>query len=200
MSEDVDEADYAAASEELLRKTTVIQTTIEALLESGDEGAILRRLDDFEQRLTAVRVNSAAVKTGKTETHHKKVPDLTMSERKKKITSRMTTTRQEFKLDQCQQTNWAYIRNVKKRMQQHLCDLETNTCTTRYEFGAQHFERARKNAIQSGKGRNVKENIGKLKTSMKICSTKLELLKKEMEMAKASISCSSSLRRISPIC
>ena len=39
----VDEEDYAAACQELLQKRSDIKTKIEALLESGGEGAILKK-------------------------------------------------------------------------------------------------------------------------------------------------------------
>ena len=61
----VDEEDYAAACQELLQKRFDIKTNIEALLKSRDEGAILRSLEDAEQRLADARVNPAADKSSK---------------------------------------------------------------------------------------------------------------------------------------
>ena len=62
---DANEDDYAAACQELLQKRSDIKTKIEALLKSGDEGAILRSLEEAEQRLADARVNSAADKFSK---------------------------------------------------------------------------------------------------------------------------------------
>ena len=42
----VDAEDYAAACQELLQKRSDNKTKIEALLKSGDEGALLRSLED----------------------------------------------------------------------------------------------------------------------------------------------------------
>ena len=71
----VDEEDYAAACQELLQKKSDIKTNIEALLKSGDEGAILRSLEDAEQRLADARVNSAAYETSKKGTSPQKEPE-----------------------------------------------------------------------------------------------------------------------------
>ena len=62
---DANEGDYVAACQELLQKRSVIKTKIEILLKSGDEGVILRSLEDAEQRLADARVNSAADKSSK---------------------------------------------------------------------------------------------------------------------------------------
>ena len=71
----VDEEDYAAACQELLQKRSDNKTNIEALLKSGDEGAILRSLEDAEQRLADARVNSAADKFSKNGTSPQKEPE-----------------------------------------------------------------------------------------------------------------------------
>ena len=68
----VDEEDYVAACQELLQKRSDIKTKIEALLKSGDEGAILRSLEDAEQRLADVRANVAADKSSKNGTSPQK--------------------------------------------------------------------------------------------------------------------------------
>ena len=70
----VDEEDYAAACQELLQKRSDIKTKIEALLKSRDEAAILRNLEDAEQRL-ADAVNSAADKANKKGTSPQKEPE-----------------------------------------------------------------------------------------------------------------------------
>ena len=71
----VDEEDYVAACQELLQKRFDIKTKIENLLKSGDEGAILRSLEDAEQRLADARVNSAADKSSKNGTSPQKEPE-----------------------------------------------------------------------------------------------------------------------------
>ena len=59
---------YVAASQELLQKSSDIKTKIEGLRKSGDKGAILRSLEDAEQRLADARANSSANKTSKNST------------------------------------------------------------------------------------------------------------------------------------
>ena len=61
--ENVDEADYAAACQNLLRKWSYIKIKSLALLKSRDERASSGTLEDAEQRLADVRANSAADKS-----------------------------------------------------------------------------------------------------------------------------------------
>ena len=70
----VDEEDYATACQELLEKRSDIKTQIEALLMSRDQGAILRSLEDADQRLADVRANVAADKSSKNGTSPQKEP------------------------------------------------------------------------------------------------------------------------------
>ena len=56
------EADYAAACQELLQERSDLKLKIEALLKSGEAGAILRSLEEAEQRLADVRASVAADK------------------------------------------------------------------------------------------------------------------------------------------
>ena len=98
----VGEEDYAAACQEMLQKRSDIKTKIEALLKSGDEGAILRSLEDAEQRLADARVNSAADKSSKMVPHHKRNHNQTMSKKDTMmVTMRMTDKSQEIELDHC---------------------------------------------------------------------------------------------------
>ena len=61
----------------VLRQTrSYIKTQIEALLKSGDEGAILRSLEDAEQILADVRVSGTADKSRKNGTSPQKDSEL----------------------------------------------------------------------------------------------------------------------------
>ena len=73
-SKNVDEDDYATACQELLENKSDIKTQIEALLKPRDQGAILRSLEDAEQRLADVRANVAADKSSKNGTSPQKEP------------------------------------------------------------------------------------------------------------------------------
>ena len=66
------EEDYAAACQELLQERSDLKMKIEALLKSGETGAILRSLEDAEQRLTDVRASVAADKHSKNGTSPQK--------------------------------------------------------------------------------------------------------------------------------
>ena len=72
-SEDAEE-DYAAACQELLPERSDLKMKIEALLKSGEAGAILRSLEDAEQRLADVRASVAADKLNKNCTSPQKDP------------------------------------------------------------------------------------------------------------------------------
>ena len=69
------EADYAAACQELLQERSDLKLKIEAPLKSGEAGAILRSLEDAEQRLADVRASVAADKSSKNGTSPQKEPE-----------------------------------------------------------------------------------------------------------------------------
>ena len=97
----VDEKDYAAACQEILQKRSDIKTKIEALLKSGDEGVILRSLEDAEQRLADARENSAADKSSKKVPHHKRNCNQTTSKKNSMVKAQMTDKIQEREPDCC---------------------------------------------------------------------------------------------------
>ena len=66
------EGDYAAACQELLRMRSALKKKIEALLKSGETGAILPSLEDAEQRIADVRASVAADKQSKNGTSPQK--------------------------------------------------------------------------------------------------------------------------------
>ena len=68
------EEDYAAACRELLQERSELKMKIEALLKSGEAGAILRSLEDAEKRLSDVRASVAADKSSKNGTSPQKKP------------------------------------------------------------------------------------------------------------------------------
>ena len=69
-------ADYAAACQELLQERSDLKLKTEALLKSGEAGAILRSLEDAEQRLADVRASVGADKSSKNGTSPQKEPQL----------------------------------------------------------------------------------------------------------------------------
>ena len=103
-SEDA-EADYAAACQELLQERSDINLKIEVLLKSGEAGAILRSLEDAEQRLADVRASVAADKSSKNGTSPQKKPE--PDDEQKEIDGQiaMTDKIQERELDRCKLKN-----------------------------------------------------------------------------------------------
>ena len=91
----VDEEDYAAACQELLQKRSNIKTKIEDLLKTGEGGAILRSLEDAEQRVADARVNSAADKSSKKGTLPQKEPE--PDDEQKELDGRSADDRQDLK-------------------------------------------------------------------------------------------------------
>ena len=89
----VDEDDYAAACQEVLQKRSDIKTKIEDLLKTGEGGAILRSLEDAEQRLADARVNSAADKISKKGTSPQKEPE--PDDEQKELDGRSANDRQD---------------------------------------------------------------------------------------------------------
>ena len=76
------EEDFAAACQELLQERSDLKMKIETLLNSGETGAILRSLEDAEQRLADVRASVAADKLSKNVTSPQKEPEPADDEQK----------------------------------------------------------------------------------------------------------------------
>ena len=68
----VNEEDYTAASQEFLQKMSDIKTKIETHRTAGESAAILRSLENAEQKLADVRVTSTADASHKIDTSHQK--------------------------------------------------------------------------------------------------------------------------------
>ena len=103
---DANEEDYVAACQEFLWRRSDIKTKIETLLKSRDEGAILRSLEDAEQRLADARENSAADKSSKNGTSPQKEPQ-TDDEQKEfdGHNAEMKAKSQKLALDYCKLKN-----------------------------------------------------------------------------------------------
>ena len=97
----VDEEDYSASCQELLQKSSDIKTKNEALLKLGDEGAIMRFLQDAEQRRADARANSAADKSCNNGTTPQKEPEPDDEQTILKLTMQMEAKSQEMGLDCC---------------------------------------------------------------------------------------------------
>ena len=193
----VDEEDYAAACQELLQKRSDIKTNIEALLKSGDEGAILRSLEDAEQRLADARVNSAAEESSKKGTSPQKEPE--PDDEQKELDGHNVDDKQEprnrarslqiKKLslhshgDRTRSNKTTSVMS-KSSSARRVIDLELNALKEQEELRG-HLEKLRRNAEH--------KEIADLQEKL---VRKAKIAEKEVERAKVSSSCGSSFRSI----
>ena len=193
------EEDYAAACQELLQERSDLKMKIEALLKSGETGAILRSLEDAEQRLADVRASVAADKSSKNGTSPQKEPqpddeqkerdghnaedsqeprngarslpieDLSIHSRSKRTKSNKTSV------------------ISKTSSARRVLDLELNALKEQEEL-QRRLEKLRRNAEQN--------EIADLQEKL---ARKAKIAEKEIERTKVSSSCGSSFRSISPV-
>ena len=196
---DANEEDYAAACQELLQKRSDIKTKIEALLKSGDEGAILRSLEDAEQRLADARVNSAADKPSKNGTSPQKEPQ--PDDEQNEDNGHNAEDRQEprnearslpieafsmhSRSDKTKSNKTSVI--SKTSSARRVLDLELNALNEQEELQSR-LEKLRGNAEQN--------EIADLQEKL---ARKAKIAEKEIERAKVSSNCGSSFRSISPV-
>ena len=193
------EEDYAAACQELLQKRSDIKTEIEALLKSGDEGAILRSLEDAEQRLADARVNSAADKPSKNGTSPQKEPQ--PDDEQNEDNGHNAEDRQEprnearslpieafsmhSRSDKTKSNKTSVI--SKTSSARRVLDLELNALNEQEELQSR-LEKLRRNAEQN--------EIADLQEKL---ARKAKIAEKEIERAKVSSNYGSSFRSISPV-
>ena len=142
--EDVEE-DYAAAWQELLRERSDLKMIIEALLKSGEAGAILRSLGDVKQRLADVRASVPADKSNKNGKSPQK--ELTRDNEQKEHDGHNAD-------DSSEPQNGARSlpkeemsigsQGGKKQKRQNFCDFNNIKCKTSNAFGAESSQRAEK--------------------------------------------------------
>ena len=196
---DANEEDYVAACQELLQKRSDIKTKIKTLLKSGDEGAILRSLEDAEQRLADARVNSAADKSSKNCTSPQKEPQ--PDEVQKEDNGHNADDSQER--NKCARSlpiEELSIHSRSKRTKSNktsvisktssarrVLDLELNALKEQEELQSR-LEKLRRNAEQN--------EIADLQEKL---ARKAKVAGKEIKRTKVSSSCGSSLRSISPV-
>ena len=191
----VDEEDYAAACQELLQKRSNIKTKIEDLLKTGEGGAILRSLEDAEQRLADARVNSAADKSSKKGTSPQKEPE--PDDEQKELDGRSADDRQDLKKRaRSLQIEELSIHSRGDKTKSNKTSVISKTSSARQVL---HWElKALKEQEE------LQARLTQLK-QMEIADLQEELVRKakitakEIRIAQASSSCGSSLRSISPV-
>ena len=195
----VDEEDYAAACQELLQKRSDIKTKIEDLLKTGEGGAILRSLEDAEQRLADARVNSAADKSSRNGTSPQKEPEPD-EEQKEDNGHNADDSQERNKCARSLPIDELSIHSRSKRTKSNktsvisktssarrVLDLKLNALKEQEELQSR-LEKLRRNAEQ--------KEIADLQEEL---ARKARIAEKEIERAKVSSSRGYSLRSISPV-
>ena len=196
---DANEEDYAAACQELLQERSDLKLKIEALLKSGETGAILRSLEDAEQRLADVRASVAADKSSKNGTSPQKEPE--PDEEQKEDNGHNADDSQER--NKCARSLPIEELSIHSRSERaksnktsvisktssarRVLDLELNALKEQEELQSR-LEKLRRNAEQN--------EIADLQEKL---ARKAKIAEKEIEMAKVPSSCGSSFRSISPV-
>ena len=193
---DANEEDYAAACQEFLQKRSDIKTKIEALLKSGDEGAILRSLEDAEQRLADARVNSAADKFSKNGTSSQKEtqPD---NEQKGYDDGHIADDRREpRKRARSLQLEEMSIDSQGDKTKSNKTSVISKTSSARRVLHLELKALKEQDELQTRLTQLKQMEIADLQKEL---VRKAKIAEKEIQIAQASSSCGSSLRSISPV-
>ena len=191
----VDEEDYAAACQELLQKRSDIKTKIEDLLKSGEGGAILRSLEDAEQRLADARVNSTADKSSKNCTSPQKEPqpDDEQKENDGHIADDSQEPRNRARSLQIEEMS---IDSQGDKTKSNKTSLISETSSARRVLHLELKALKEKEELQARLTQLKQKEIADLQEEL---ARKAKIAEKEIEMVKVSSSCGSSFRSISPV-
>ena len=198
----VDEEDYAAACQELLQKRSDIKTKIEDLLKTGEGGAILRSLEDAEQRLADARVNSAADKSSKNGTSPQKEPQ-SDNEQKRHDDGHNADDRQEPRNGASSlPIEELSIHSRSERAKSNKTSVISKTSSARRVLHLELKALKEQEELQSRLeklGRETKQKEMEIADLQGEVARKARIAEKEIELAKFSSSCGTSLRSISPV-
>ena len=191
----VDEEDYAAACQELLQKRSDIKTKIEDLLKTGEGGAILRSLEDAEQRLADARVNSAADKSSTKGTSPRKEPE--PDDEQKELDGHNADDGQEReKGTRSLPIEELSIHSRSKRTKSNKTSVISKTSSARRVLDLEIKALKEQEELQARLTVLKQKEIADLQEEL---ARKARIAEKEIERAKVSSSRGSSLRSISPV-
>ena len=191
----VDEEDYAAACRELLQKWSDIKTKIEDLLKTGEGGAILRSLEDAEQRLADARVNSTADKSSKNCTSPQKEPQ--PDDEKTEDNGHNADDGQEREEGtRSLPIEELSIHSRSKRTKSNKTSVISNTSSARRVLDLEIKALKEQEELQARLTELKQKEIADLQEEL---ARKARIAEKEIERAKVSSSGGSSLRSISPV-
>ena len=191
--------DKAAACQELLQERSDLKLKIEALLKSGEDGAILRSLEDAEQRLADVRASVAADKHSKNGTSPQKEPQPenelkehdghNADDNQEPRNGARSLPIEELSIHSRSKRTKSNKTSVisKSSSARRVIDLELNALKEQEELQSR-LEKLRRDAEQN--------EIADLQEKF---AHKAKIAEKEIERAKLSSSCGYSFRSISPV-
>ena len=200
------EEDYAAACQELLQKRSDLKLKIEALLKSGETGAILRSLEDAEQRLADVRASVAADKSSKNGTSPQKEPQPD-DEQKEHDGHNADDSQEPRNGARSLPIEELSIHSRSERAKSNKTSVISKTSSARrvmhlelktlkeHEELQKRLEKLEREAKQLEREAKEKE-IANLQEEV---ARRARIAEKEIEMAKVPSSCGSSFRSISPV-
>ena len=200
------EEDYAAACQELLQERSDLKLKIEALLKSGETGAILRSLEDAEQRLADVRASVAADKSSKNGTSPQKEPQPD-DEQNEHDGHNADDSQEPSNGARSLPIEELSIHSRSERAKSNKTSVISKTSSARrvmhlelkalkeHEEVQKRLEKLEREAKQLEREAKEKE-IADLQEEV---TRRARIAEKEIEMAKVPSSCGSSFRSISPV-
>ena len=189
------EEDYAAACQELLQERSDLKLKIEALLKSGETGAILRSLEDAEQRLADVRASVAADKSSKNGTSPQKElqPDDEQKERDSHNAEDSQEPRNGARSLPIEELS---IHSRSERAKSNKTSVISKTSSARRVLDLEIKALKEQEKLQARLTELKQKEIADLQEEL---ARKARIAEKEIERAKVSSSRGSSLRSISPV-
>ena len=197
----VDEEDYAAACQELLQKRSDIKTKIEDLLKTGEGGAILRSLEDAEQRLADVCASVAADKSSKNGTSPQKEPQPD-DEQKEHDGHDAEDSQEPRNGARSLPIEELSIHSRSERAKSNKTSVISKTSSARRVLHLELKALKEQEELQTRLeklGRETKQKEMEIADLQGEVARKARIAEKEIELAKFSSSCGTSLRSISPV-
>ena len=202
----VDEEDYAAACQELLEKRSDIKTKIEDLLKTGEGGAILRSLEDAEQRLADVRASVAADKSSRNGTSPQKEPEPD-EEQKEDNGHNADDSQERNKCARSLPIDELSIHSRSKRTKSNKTSVISKTSSARRFLDLELKSLKEQEELQTRLEKLRREanevKIASLQDEMvslqEEIARKAKIAEKELQMAQVSSGDRSSFRSISPV-
>ena len=189
------EEDYAASCQELLQERSDLKLKIEALLKSGETGAILRSLEDAEQRLADVRASVAADKSSKNGTSPQKEPqpDDEQNEQDGHNADDSQEPRNGARSLPIEELS---IHSRSERAKSNKTSVISKTSSARRVLDLEIKALKEQEKLQARLTELKQKEIADLQEEL---ARKARIAEKEIERAKVSSSRGSSLRSISPV-